>query len=133
MDRKARVLVRVLPALGRDGDLLVGERLSGVYFAVLEDGLAVAEDEVDGAVYVALTEELTERVSVEGVLVAFDAAAEKGRAVRVDPKGHGLVVLRAGRVPKSYVSSNEAQARYSCKRQSLIMSLILGFMGLFSA
>jgi len=108
VDRKAGVLLRVLSALGRDGDLLIGEWLPGVYFAALEDSLGVAEDEVDGAVYVTLTEELTERVSVESVLVALDAAAEEGRTVRVNPEGHGLVVLWAGSVAKSYVAGNEA-------------------------
>lgn len=75
----AGVLVRIGPALGRDGDLLLVHGAAGVDHAVLEDGGSVAEDEVHGAVDVALFVELPLRVDVEGVLVAFETAAEEHR------------------------------------------------------
>lgn len=74
VDRKARVLVRVGLALGRDGVVLPPHRLLGLDGAVLEDGGRVPEDEVDGAGDRALAVELTVRVRVEGVLVAVDVA-----------------------------------------------------------
>lgn len=94
--------------MGRDGHLLVRKRLSGVDVAILEDGLAIAEDEVDGSVNVALAEELPERVSIKSVLVSLDAAAVEGRSVGVHSQGHRLVVFWAGRVAECYVPSNEA-------------------------
>lgn len=65
MDRDPRVLVRVDPALCRDGDLLAGEGTAGVDHAVLEDDGGVAENEVDGAVDVAFLVELTLGVNVD--------------------------------------------------------------------
>lgn len=108
LDREPGALVRVFPALRRDGHLLKRQRDAGVYLAVLQDRGAVAEDEVDGAVDVAFTVELAERVRVEGVLVALHAAPEEGRLVRVHPQSHCLVILRPRRVPERHVSRYES-------------------------
>lgn len=64
VDRYAGVLVRIRPALGRHGVLLSGEGLAEVEIAVLEEGDSVAEDEVNGAVDVAVAVELTLGIDV---------------------------------------------------------------------
>lgn len=76
-DGDAGVLVRVLSALGGEDVLLVVVGFPRVEVAVLEDDGGVAEDEIDGAVDVALAVELAERVDVESVLVANEAALVK--------------------------------------------------------
>lgn len=73
MDRNACVLVRVGTALGSDCVLLTTHGFSCVDHAILEDHRSVTKDEVYGAVYVAFFVELTLRMGVEGVLVAFEA------------------------------------------------------------
>ena len=71
----AGVLVGVGASLGGDGVLLAGERPTQVYVAALNDGDGVPEDEVDGAIDVAVAVELALGVDVEGVLVSLEAAA----------------------------------------------------------
>lgn len=110
LDREPSALVWALSSLSRDGDLLEGEGGPSVDFAVLEDCCTIAEDEVDGAVDVALTVELAEGMGVECVLVALDAASEEGGLVRVDTEGHGLVVLGPCCVSEGHVSCDEAFA-----------------------
>ena len=58
-----------------------GKRATRKDLAVLEDGVAVAEDEIDGSVDVAFTVELSKGVGIKCVLVAFDTASIKGRSV----------------------------------------------------
>lgn len=53
MDGDACILIRVTSALGSDHVCLPGQRLSDVDDAILEDDSGIAEDDVDGAVYVA--------------------------------------------------------------------------------
>lgn len=48
----------------------------------MEDDDGVTEDEVNGTIDVAVTVELTLGVDVEGILVAFEAAAVEDREVR---------------------------------------------------
>lgn len=80
MDRYPGILVRVGPALGGDCVGLVG-RVSGIDVAVLKDHRGVSEDEVDGAIYVALAVELPLRVGIKGVLESLDAAHVEHREV----------------------------------------------------
>ena len=81
MNRYAGVRSLVSPALGCHGVLLAGHRLPDVYVAVLEDHGGVAEDEVDGAIDVAVAVELLLGVDVECVLVALEAALVVDREV----------------------------------------------------
>lgn len=110
MDGEASALIWVLSPLGRDGCLLIWERLPSEDLAVLKNGGAVAEDEVNGAVDVALPVELAEGVRVEGVLVAFDAAAVEGRTVRVDSECDGLAVVWSCCVAKCNVPCYKSPA-----------------------
>lgn len=64
MDRNTRILIRVLAVLGRDRVLLEWQGLPGVDTAVLEDDGSVPEYEVDSAVDVALSVELSLRVRI---------------------------------------------------------------------
>lgn len=114
VDRDARVLVGVLAPLRRDRHLLLRQRPSRVDVAALQHGEPVPEDEVDGAVDVALAVELAEGVGVQGVLVALDAAPEEGRTVGVHSEGHRLVVLRPGCVTEGYVPGYEALPGNRC-------------------
>ncbi|PON79340.1 hypothetical protein TorRG33x02_236220, partial [Trema orientale] len=74
LDRSAGVLVRVGSALGSYGVELAGERQPGIDVAVLENNSSVAEYEVHGAVNVAFSVELSLGMSIQGVLVGFEAA-----------------------------------------------------------
>lgn len=112
--------MRVLPALGRDGDLLEREWVPREDIAVLEDRGPIAEDKVDGAGDGALAVELAEGVGVEGVLVALHAAPVEGGLVRVDAEGDALVALRAGGVAECYVTCDESLARDGCDREKLV-------------
>jgi len=78
LDGEARGLVWAFSALGRDCNLLQGKWDSGVYFAVLQHCSTVSENEVYGAIDFALTVELSQRVSVERVLVPFHTAPVEG-------------------------------------------------------
>lgn len=114
MDNNAGVLIRVSPGLCRHGVDLVARWLSDVDVTVLKDGGGVAEDEVYGAVYVAVTVELALGVDVQGVLVAFEAAAVEDRVVCAGAECDGLVFLRSGRVFERHVLSYEALAGNTC-------------------
>lgn len=59
MDRDPGVLVWVSSALSRDHALLAWDRFSCIDHAVLENYCGVAEDEIDRAVNVALSVELS--------------------------------------------------------------------------
>lgn len=76
--------MRVFSALCCDGDLLEWEWLPSKDLAILQDCRTIAEDEVDGAGYGAFTVELAEGMGVEGVLIAFHAAAIEGGLIGVD-------------------------------------------------
>ncbi|BAS71791.1 Os01g0312600, partial [Oryza sativa Japonica Group] len=114
LDGDAGVLVGVLPPLRGVDVALVGERAARVEVAALEDDGGVAEDEVDGAVDVALAEELAEGVDVEGVLVADEAAPVERRQVGAHAQRHRLVLRRAGRVLDRQVAGQEVVAHHSC-------------------
>lgn len=70
-------MVWVISPLGGEDVALIWKGPSGVKTAVLEDDGGVAEDEVDGAVDVALGVELSEGMDVESVLVGHEVAAVK--------------------------------------------------------
>lgn len=90
MDGDARVLIRVLAVLCRDGVLLEGHGLPGMDGAHLEDDGGVAEYEVDGAVDVAFLLELLAVSSVERVLVAIEGAQVIRSAKRRRDGRHSL-------------------------------------------
>nr|GLL28105.1 hypothetical protein BHE74_00043207 [Ipomoea trifida] len=115
VDRNSGVLVRVGPALGRYGDLLLVHRFSCVYHAVLEDNGGVSEDEIDGSVDVTFLVELSLGVGVEGVLVAFEAAAVEDGKIGAGAKRHGLVVRRAGGVAECYSLCYKPIPGHRCK------------------
>ena len=125
MDRDARVLVRVLAVLGRDGVLLEVHGLAGIEAAVLEDNGGVAEYEVHRAVDVAFAEELPLRVHVERVLVANHVAPVDHRVVRSDPQRYCLVLLRSGPVLESDVSRNESRSRRRCITIIVMMLIVI--------
>ncbi|PON63470.1 LOW QUALITY PROTEIN: hypothetical protein PanWU01x14_131340 [Parasponia andersonii] len=75
LDRSACVLVRVGSALSSYGVELAGERQPRIDVAVLDNNSSVAEYEVHGAVNVAFSVELSLGMSIQGVLVGFEAAA----------------------------------------------------------
>lgn len=64
MDRDPSVLIWVFSILSRDCYLLFVHWLSGVNVAVLEDDCGVTENEINGAVNVAIAIELTLGVHV---------------------------------------------------------------------
>jgi len=115
VDGDAGVLVGVLPALRREDVALVGQRLARVQVAALQHDGGVAEDEVDGAVDVAVAEELPEGVHVQRVLVAHEAAAVERRQVGAHAERHRLVLGRAGRVLDRQVAGQEVVAHHSCR------------------
>ncbi len=91
------------------GARLRGEIAGGelVELGVVEDGLGVAEDEVDGAFDVGVEVVLAAVVGEEGVLVAEDAAVLEDGAVGADGDGDGLTGV-AGGVLKGQVVGLEA-------------------------
>ncbi|CAA6664802.1 unnamed protein product [Spirodela intermedia] len=107
VDGDASVLVGVRSALRRDGILLVAHRLPHEDVAVLEDCHSVAEDEVDGAVDVAVAVELALGVHVERVLIALEAAAVEDGEVRAGAESHRLVLRRPRRVLEGDVPRDE--------------------------
>ncbi|KAH0470260.1 hypothetical protein IEQ34_001818 [Dendrobium chrysotoxum] len=109
-----RVLVGVFAALSCKNGVLIGVGFAGVKIAVLEEGGGVAEDEVDGAVDVAVAVELAEGVDVESVLVADEAAAVEGGEVGTAAESDGLVFGWAGGVFDGEVAGDEAFAYYGC-------------------
>ena len=100
--------------LGGEEVVLVGVGAAGVEVAVLEDGGGVAEDEVDGAVDVAVAVELAEGVGVEGVLIPHKAAFIECRQVRTRPHRHRLVLAGPRRVLKRYSLRYEPIPHHSC-------------------
>lgn len=114
MDGNAGVLVRILAVLGSDGDLLQGHRLASVETAVLENDGGVAEYEVDGAVDVALAEELAIGVDVERVLVPNYVAPIDHAVVRTNAECHRLVPAWPCRILKGYVPGDETGSGCRC-------------------
>lgn len=112
-----------------DGVFLIGQSLPQVDIAVLDDGDSVAEDEVDGAIDVAVTVELAVGVDVEGVLVASEAAIVENRVVRSGKECHCLVIRGPSRVLECYALGDEAVAtdtyvvdlRFSLSKITLIV------------
>ena len=80
--------------------------------AALQHGGGVAEDEVDGAVDVAVAVELAEGVRVQRVLVPREAAAVEGGEVGVHAQRHGLVLAWTRRVLHRQVTRQEARAHH---------------------
>jgi hypothetical protein len=114
LDGDARVLVGVLPPLRREDVALVRQRLARVQVAALQHHGRVAEHEVDGAVDVAVAEELPQRVHVQSVLVPHEAAPVERRQVRPHAERHRLVLRRPGRVLDRQVAGQEVVAHHSC-------------------
>lgn len=79
MDGEPGGLPGVRPSTGEYD--VVGSLLRSAKNAVAADGLCVSEDEVDGAVDVALSVELPEGEGVEGVLVAGDGVPVEDGAI----------------------------------------------------
>lgn len=125
VDRNARVLIRVLSVLGRDGVLLLGHGLSGPEGAVLEHHRGVAEYEVHGSVNVAFSVKLTVRVDIHCVLVSDDVAPVHHRVVCSDAEGHRLVPPRPGVVLESHVFCDETRTTSSCNTGSASIIIII--------
>lgn len=125
LDGEAGALVRVLAALGGDGDLLERERHAREDAAPLEHGRAVAEDEVDCAVDVALPVELPQRVRVQRVLVPLEAALEECRLVRVHAHRHRLVLFWPRRVAERHAAAYKPFARHRCHVNSWSIHILL--------
>lgn len=107
MDRDASVLIWVFSVLGRDGYLLLVHWLSGVNVAVLEDDCGIAENEIDGAVNVAVAIELTLGVHVQRVLITDDLATVNNRVVCTYSECNGLMLGRTSVIFKCYVTCHE--------------------------
>ena len=86
-EREARVLKHVLSLLSRQGSEAIG---SGVKPAPPIEREAVAEDEVDRALNVAVLKVVPSDVVVESVLRPHKPAIQEGRFVRRDPERHRL-------------------------------------------
>lgn len=80
-----------------------------IYNAILENHRGVAENEVHGAVDVALSVELALGVDHQGVLVALEGAPIEDREVRGGAESNRLALLRAGRVAECNVTSHEVK------------------------
>lgn len=107
MDRDSGVLIRIAPALGGESNGLV-RRIASDYVGILDHDGGVSEDEIDGAVNVALLVKLALRVDVESVLKAFESAAVEDGEIGAGPERHRLVVLRSGGVSEGNVTGDES-------------------------
>ena len=121
----SRGLVRVCSSLRCYCVFLLGEGFSGVDHAVLEHRCGVAEDEVDGAVDVALFVELALGVGVESVLVALEAAAVEDGEVGAGAQRHRLVVLWAGGVAECDAAGDESVSLRRCKMMGVWILLAI--------
>lgn len=83
--------------------------------ANLENRGCVAEDEVDGAVDVAFSVELTKCLGVEGVLVPCYAASVDNGTVGSDVQCHCLFALWSCVVVETDISGNKSIACDCCK------------------
>ena len=82
VDGDPGVLVGTRSALSGDGDKLFCQvGLSGQYCAILKNNSGITEYEIDGAVNLAVSEELAIRVNVESVLVTLHAATVEHRFI----------------------------------------------------
>lgn len=118
VDWDSGVLVRVGSSLSCDGVFLLVHGTAGVYHAVLQNHGGVAEDEVDGAEYVAFLVELALWMDVECVLVPLEAAAVEDGEVGAGAERHCLMVLWAGGVAESYATGDESLASYRWGKKS---------------
>lgn len=96
-----------VPALGGDNATLVGHGFADDEFAILKDGGAVTEDEIDGAGDIAVTVELTPGVCVECVLMSLHCAVVEDGHVSSHPQGHCLMFYGSCTVLKSDVLRHE--------------------------
>lgn len=114
MDRDAGVLVRVGPALGRDGVLLARAGPPGPDLAALDDRRGVAEDEVHRAGDVVGGVELPVGVHVERVLVRVDAAIVHDGEVAADAQRHRLALPWPGTVHDPQALGYKPRPHCSC-------------------
>ncbi|KAL0918547.1 hypothetical protein M5K25_010561 [Dendrobium thyrsiflorum] len=105
----------ILSTLSCNCDLLERQCLSCEDLTVLEDCLAITKYEVNGAVDMTITIELTQGMCIEGILITFNATSKEGGSVGINTKGHGLVVLWARSISKCYVPSDKTRPRNSYK------------------
>lgn len=126
VDGGAGGLVGGAPSLRRDHVGLVPQGPPHVDVAVLKDGGGVAEDEVHGAVDVAVAVELPLGVREEGVLVASEAATVEDGEIRRRAQRHRLVLPRPGGVFECYVSGPEPIAGDACAAKEVDPLAITG-------
>lgn len=90
LDRNPSVLKRVVSGLGRNDIGLAVYGPSDENDAILENSSSIAEDEVYGAVDVALSVELSLGMDHESVLVALEGTLVEDREVRGRSESHCL-------------------------------------------
>jgi hypothetical protein len=115
----AGALARIVPALRGDGVLLARQRHARPEVAALEHGGGIAEDEVHGAVDVAVAVELAVRMRVQRVLVPGDAAAVDDGAVGAHAQRHRLVPRRPRPVLHRHVAHHEPKPGRGCTQQQV--------------
>jgi hypothetical protein len=108
---------------------------SGVSDRYLVERQAVAEDEVDGALDVAVFEVVAARMVVQSVLAAHEAAAVERRCVPCDPQRHCLLPYcsrwRDGRrvlptTPENVMfSPQKVRSTETCSTNSTALNMIL--------
>lgn len=119
MDNDSGILVWVCSCLCRYRVLLVAHGFPNEDVAVLEDRYGVAEDEVYGAVDVAVAVELALGVDVESVLVPLEAATVEHRVVAAGTESHRLVLLWPRRVLEGHVPCHEPISHNRCNLISI--------------
>lgn len=119
VNREAGVLSGVGPAVCENDVVGVAAWAAEHQIAALENGDCVSEDEIDGAVDVALPVELAVGVGEEGVLVSRNAATVEDGTIRSDVQSHGLSAFRTCVVVEPHVSSDEPITGDCCNAPQL--------------
>jgi hypothetical protein len=107
--------------MGSDSVLLVVHGAAHNDQAVLEDSSSITENEVNGARYDTIAEELTTSLNIESVLVSIHAAVVEGRKVRLEAEGYCLVFHCPSSVTEAHVLANEALTKNGCKMLNVLL------------
>lgn len=109
--------------MGSDSVLLVVHGAAHNDQAVLEDRCRITENEVNGARYDTVAEELATSLNIESVLVSIHAAIVEGREVRLETEGHCLMFHCPSSVAEAHVLANEALTKNGCKILNVVLFL----------
>ena len=114
MDGYTSVLIWVSPALSCDCILLVNQWFPRIYIAALKHSSSVPKYEIYSSIYVTFFVELSERVNIKCVLVAFKTTTIECGEVGIVPYSHCLVFRRTSCVPECNVYCYKPVSGNSC-------------------